>query len=171
MIHAVDFTGGVKSSGEAVCLMLKPLAGSPAKQFYPAELAQSVEWVHRACLSNKSFTDTSGTPPLKQGSQAVAGIQLAGGEIDCRIVWDEAKHQIRLETAGGTVQGLEGATLEQIIDKTNQPRTSWNTNTRARCPGDDASAPKTRDSTRRRCTASSKRHVDQRAYIRRHPQG
>ena len=32
------------------------------------------------------------------------------------------------------------------------------------CTGrDDESAPKTRDSTRRRCTASSKRHVDQRA--------
>ena len=46
--HVVDFTGGVKTSGEAVCLMLKPLAGGPAKQFYPAELAQSMEWVHRA---------------------------------------------------------------------------------------------------------------------------
>ena len=43
------------------------------------------------------------------------------------------------------------------------------TNTRrARCTGDDESAPKTRDSTRRRCTARSRRHVDQRACIRRH---
>ena len=32
----------------------------------------------------------------------------------------------------------------------------------------DESAPKTRDSTCRRCTASSKRHVDRRACIRRH---
>jgi hypothetical protein len=31
--------------------------------------------------------------------------------------------------------------------------------TRARCTGDDESAPNTRDSTRRRCTAHSKRHV------------
>ena len=46
-----------------------------------------------------------------------------------------------------------------------------NTNTRARCTGDDESAPKTRDSTRRRCTASSKRHVDRRACSRRHPWG
>ena len=38
-----------------------------------------------------------------------------------------------------------------------------NTNTRARCTGDDECAPKTRDSTRRRCTAGSKRHVDRRA--------
>ena len=28
--HVVDFTGGVKTSGEAICLMLKPLAGGPA---------------------------------------------------------------------------------------------------------------------------------------------
>ena len=88
--HVVDFTGGVKTSGEAICLMLKPLAGGPAKQFYPAELAQSVEWVHMACLSNKSFADTSDTPPLKQGGRAVAGVKLAGSQIDCRIVWDVA---------------------------------------------------------------------------------
>ena len=35
----------------------------------------------------------------------------------------------------------------------------FNTNTRARCTGDDESAPKTRDSTRRRCNARSRRHV------------
>ena len=46
--HVVDFTGGVKTSGDAICLMLKPLAGGPAKQFYPAELAQSVEWISMA---------------------------------------------------------------------------------------------------------------------------
>ena len=72
--HVVDFTGGVRTAGEATCLMLKPLAGGPAKQYYPAELEQSVVWVHRASLSNKSFTDTSDTPALKQGSQAVAGM-------------------------------------------------------------------------------------------------
>ena len=44
-----------------------------------------------------------------------------------------------------------------------------NTNTRARCTGDDESAPKTRDSTRRRCNARSRRHVDRRACSRRHP--
>ena len=59
----VDFTGGVKTSGDAICLMLKPLAGGPAKQFYPAELAQSVEWIFMGCLSNKSFSDASDTPP------------------------------------------------------------------------------------------------------------
>ena len=36
---------------------------------------------------------------------------------------------------------------------------------------DDECSPKRRDSTRRRCTAGSKRHVGQRACIRRHPQG
>ena len=35
--HIVDFTGGVKTSGDAICLMLKPLAGGPAKQFYPGK--------------------------------------------------------------------------------------------------------------------------------------
>ena len=40
-----------------------------------------------------------------------------------------------------------------------------NTNTRARCTGDDESAPKTRDSTRRRCTARSRRHVNRRALL------
>ena len=46
-----------------------------------------------------------------------------------------------------------------------------NTNTRARCTGDDESAPKTRDSTRRRCNARSRRHVNRRACSRRHPWG
>ena len=65
--HVVDFTGGVKTSGEAICLMLKPLGGGPTKQYYPAELEQSVVWVHRASLSNKSFTDASDPPvaPLR----------------------------------------------------------------------------------------------------------
>ena len=123
--HIVDFTGGVKTSGDAICLMLKPLAGGPAKQFYPAELAQSVEWISMACLSNKSFSDTSDTPPLKQGGRAVAGIKLAGTQIDCRILWDETKHQIRLDTASGTVQELEGATPEQISKKTDFLGAPW----------------------------------------------
>ena len=123
--HIVDFTGGVKTSGDAICLMLKPLAGGPAKQFYPAELAQSVEWISMACLSNKSFSDTSDTPPLKQGGRAVAGIKLAGTQIDCRILWDETKHQIRLDTASGTVQELEGATPEQISKKTDLLGAPW----------------------------------------------
>ena len=123
--HIVDFTGGVKTSGDAICLMLKPLAGGPAKQFYPAELAQSVEWISMACLSNKSFSDTSDTPPLKQGGRAVAGIKLAGTQIDCRILWDETKHQIRLDTASGTVQELEGATPEQISNKTDLLGAPW----------------------------------------------
>ena len=123
--HIVDFTGGVKTSGDAICLMLKPLAGGPAKQFYPAELAQSVEWISMACLSNKSFSDASDTPPLKQGGRAVAGIKLAGTQIDCRILWDETKHQIRLDTASGTVQELEGATPEQISKKTDLLGAPW----------------------------------------------
>ena len=123
--HIVDFTGGVKTSGDAICLMLKPLAGGPAKQFYPAELAQSVEWISMGCLSNKSFSDASDTPPLKQGGRAVAGIKLAGTQIDCRILWDETKHQIRLDTASGTVQELEGATPEQISKKTDLLGAPW----------------------------------------------
>ena len=123
--HVVDFTGGVRVAGEATCLMLKPLAGGPAKQYYPAELAQSVEWIHRASLSNKSFTDTSDTPALKQGSLAVAGIKLVDTQVACRVLWDEAKHQIRLDTASGTVQGLERATPEQITDRTDRPGAPW----------------------------------------------
>ena len=31
-VQVVDFTGGVKSAGDATCLMLKPLLGGSAKQ-------------------------------------------------------------------------------------------------------------------------------------------
>ena len=72
------------------------------------------------CLANKSFTDTSNTPPAKLGRQASAGIQLLAGSPDCRLVWDEQEHSIRLYTADGAVQGIDGLPIEQIIDKTNQ---------------------------------------------------
>ena len=97
----VDFTGGVRIAGEATCLMLKPLAGGPAKQYYPAELAQSVEWIHRAILSNKSFTDTSDTPALKQGSLAVAGIKLVDTQVACILTRNPL-----CSVPGETVTGL-----------------------------------------------------------------
>ena len=99
--HVVDFTGGVRIAGEATCLMLKPLAGGPAKQYYPAELAQSVEWIHRAILSNKSFTDTSDTPALKQGSLAVAGIKLVDTQVACILTRNPL-----CSVPGETVTGL-----------------------------------------------------------------
>ena len=44
-IQVVDFTGGVKSTGDATCLMLKPLLGGSAKQYYPTELSETVDWI------------------------------------------------------------------------------------------------------------------------------
>ena len=44
--------------------------------------------------------------------------------------------------------------LDDFEQSNNTAMLVPNTNTRARCTGDDESAPKTRDSTRRRCNAS-----------------
>ena len=61
--------------------------------------------------------------------------------------------------------------LDDFEQSNNTAMLVPNTNTRARCTGDDESAPKTRDSTRRRCKARSRRHVDRRACIRRQRPG
>ena len=95
-VHVVDFAGGVKSVNDATCLMLKPLLGGPAKQYWPAQLSESVDWITMGCLANKSFADDSNTPPTKLGQQATAGIQLVAGWPDCRLVWDKQEHSIRL---------------------------------------------------------------------------
>ena len=124
-VHVVDFTGGVKSAGDATCLMLKPLLGGPAKQHWPAQLSESVDWITMGCLANKSFADTSNTPPTKLGQQAAAGIKLVAGSHDCRLVWDEQQHSIRLYTANGAVQDAESLQIGEIIDMTNQARVSW----------------------------------------------
>ena len=39
--HVIAFTNGAQVRAEAVCLRLKPLAGGQAKDFYPAELANT----------------------------------------------------------------------------------------------------------------------------------
>ena len=121
----VDFAGGVKSVNDATCLMLKPLLGGPAKQYWPAQLSESVDWITMGCLANKSFADDSNTPPTKLGQQATAGIQLVAGWPECRLVWDEQQHSIRLYTADGEVQGAKGLQIEEIIDMTNQARVPW----------------------------------------------
>ena len=124
-IQVVDFTGGVKSTGDATCLMLKPLLGGSARQYYPTELSETVDWILMGGLANKSFTDTSDTPPAKLGQRAAAGIKLVAGSPDCRLVWDEQEHSIRLYTANGAVPGIDGLPVEQIIDKTDQARVQW----------------------------------------------
>ena len=68
-------------------------------------------------------------------------------------------------------KGLVGERIDDFEQSNNTAMLVPNTNTRARCTGDDESAPKTRDSTRRRCNARSRRHVDRRACSRRHPLG
>jgi hypothetical protein len=68
-------------------------------------------------------------------------------------------------------KGLVGERIDDFEQSNNTAMLVPNTNTRARSTGDDESAPKTRDSTRRRCNARSRRHVDRRACSRRPPWG
>ena len=75
----------------------------------------------------------------------------------------------RCEQQEGRGRDAEGHSSASHGGEAHVEEMDTDTNTRrARCTGDDESAPKTRDSTRRRCTARSRRHVDQRACIRRH---
>ena len=54
--HVVALKGGVyQPSEDVVCLQLSPLAGGQAKRWYPAELAQSVEWIVLGCLTETLF--------------------------------------------------------------------------------------------------------------------
>ena len=64
--HVIAFTNGVQVRADAVCLRLKPLAGGQAKDFYPAELAEAVDWIAQGCLSNRANFSSDGLN--KQGA-------------------------------------------------------------------------------------------------------
>ena len=50
-VHLVGLKNGVVDTANGICLRLTPLAGGQARQVYPAELAQSVNWVAASCMS------------------------------------------------------------------------------------------------------------------------
>ena len=124
--HVVALKGGVyQPSEDVVCLQLSPLAGGQAKRWYPAELAQSVEWIVLGCLSSQDFQTQA--PQLTQGSAAVAGgiRDRTDANVAVRLVWDQAQGCIRRHTATGAQSGPENPTTEEVIASTTARPVPW----------------------------------------------
>ena len=123
--HVVALKGGVyQPSEDVVCLQLSPLAGGQAKRWYPAELAQSVEWIVLGCLSSQDFQTQA--PQLTQGSAAAGGIRdRTDANVAVRLVWDQAQGCIKRHTATGAQSGPANPTTEEVIASTTARPVPW----------------------------------------------
>ena len=123
--YVVDLSGGVyKGTDGAVCLQLKPLAGGPAKRWYPKELAQSVQEMLLGCLSSHDFSTQA--PSLKQGSAAAKGIFTRDdAKTPVRLVWRPEQKGIMRYSQDGKDLGAAALDMEQVSTLTSAASTPW----------------------------------------------
>ena len=121
-VHLVGLKNGVVDTANGICLRLTPLAGGQARQVYPAELAQSVNWVAASCMSSHGFQQVEAG--LEQGF-AANGICLRDDpNTAARLVAvaDNGESTLTVQTATAVYSGL---TADQAIDKTSVTRVPW----------------------------------------------
>ena len=122
-VHLVALKSSVVDTANGICLRLTPLAGGQARQVYPAELAQSVNWVAASCMSSHGFQQVEAG--LEQGFAAANGICLRDDpNTAARLVAvaDNGESTLTVQTATAVYSGL---TAEQAIDKTSVTRVPW----------------------------------------------
>ena len=122
-VHLVALKSSVVDTANGICLRLTPLAGGQARQVYPAELAQSVNWVAASCMSSHGFQQVEAG--LEQGFAAANGICLRDDpNTAARLVAvaDNGESTLTVQTASAIYSGL---TAEQAIDKTSVTRVPW----------------------------------------------